>query len=291
MSKLKAHDPKTTDPSKPKMVIYGESGVGKTWFALEFPNVYFIDCESGATRSHYMERLTKSGGAYLGTDDGSNEFETIIEQVKALSTEKHNYKTLVIDSITKVFNSSITAEAERLGEANAFGADKKPAIQYMRRLIKAVERLDMNVVFIAHSKSEWGLDKNGVRSEIGKIPDAHEKLIYELDLALNVTKKGDTRFAFVKKSRILAFPDSDTFLVTFDEFSERYGKEVIQKKGALLQLAAPEQVSEITRLVELLKIDQDTVNKWLDKANAETIYEFTSVQAGKIIEQLKLKIK
>ncbi len=179
MSKLKAKDPKAAEPRKPQMVIYGPSGVGKTWFALSFPSVYYIDTEGGASRAHYMERLSKSGGRYLGPEDGANDFTVIIEQVKALATEAHNFRTLVIDSVTKPFITSIALEAERLADKNAFGADKKPAVGAMRRLIAAVHRLDMNVIFVAHEKAEWGTDDKGNRVELGKIADTYEKLIYD----------------------------------------------------------------------------------------------------------------
>ena len=183
MSKLKAKDPKSAEPSKPKMVLFGPSGVGKTWFSLAFPNVYYIGSEDGASRDHYTDRLKSSGGVYLGTEDGALDFDVVIEQVKALATEKHRFKTLVIDSITKLFNEAISKEAEKLGDKNAFGADKKPAIAAMRRLVSAISRLDMNVLLIAHEKAEWGVDASGQRTEIGKAPDCWEKLIYELDLA------------------------------------------------------------------------------------------------------------
>lgn len=291
MSRLKAKDPKAAEPRKPQLVIFGPAGVGKTWFALSFPSVYYIDTEGGASRSHYMDRLKSSGGMYLGPEDGSNDFELIISQVKALATEKHNFKTLVIDSVTKPFLTSIAIEGERLGDRNAFGADKKPAVQFMRRLIAAVHRLEMNVVFVAHEKSEWGQDSNGQRSEVGKIPDAHDKLIYELDLALQVVKRGPQRVAIVRKTRLIGFPESENFPLEFEEFSKRYGKEIIQKPAAQIVLASPDQVSEINRLVELLKIDEATKEKWLEKANAETLAELNQDQATKVIESLKSKIK
>jgi len=289
-TKLKAKDPKETEPRKPQMVIYGPSGVGKTWFALSFPAVYYIDTEGGASRTHYMERLSKSGGMYLGPEDGANDFETIIEQTKALATEKHNFKTLVIDSITKPFISSIATEGERLGDKNAFGADKKPAVQSMRRLIAAVHRLDMNVIFVAHEKAEWG-DVNGQRAEVGKVADAYEKLIYELDLALQISKRGPARKASVKKSRLLGFPEAESFELDYATFAERYGKDIIEKAAAPIVLASADQVAEITRLVELLKVDKETTDKWLDKANAESFAEFNTTQAEKVIESLKSKIK
>lgn len=291
MTKLKAKDPRATDPRKPQIVIYGPPGVGKTWFALSFPAVYYIDTEGGASRTHYADRLSAAGGKYLGPEDGSNDFELIIDQAKALSVEKHNFKTLVVDSVTKPFISAIAVEAERLGEKNAFGADKKPAVAFMRRLINTIHRLDMNVIFIAHEKSEWGTDSKGDRVELGKIADVYDKLIYELDLALQITKRGPRRSAIVKKSRLLGFPESETFDLDYKSFSERYGKDVIEKPNTPIELASAEQVSEIVRLVELLKIDSDTTGKWLEKANAERFSEFNVEQASKVIASLQSKIK
>lgn len=290
-SKLKAKDPTSAEPRKPQMVIYGPSGVGKTWFSLSFPAVYYIDTEGGASRTHYMERLKSSGGVYLGPEDGANDFEMIISQVKALATEKHSFKTLVIDSVTKPFISSIASEGERLGEKNSFGADKKPAVQAMRRLIAAVHRLDMNVIFVAHEKAEWGQDAKGDRVEIGKVADAYDKLIYELDLALQITKRGPQRMAAVKKSRLLGFPESEQFKLDYPEFADRYGKDIIEKAAKLITLASVEQVAEINRLVELLKVDAATTDKWLEKANAENFSEFNTDQAAKIITSLKSKIQ
>src|SRR5664280_1663930 len=76
MTKLKAKDPKTTEPSKPKILIFGKPGVGKTWFSLDFPSVYYIDTEGGADLAHYTAKLIKSGGVYMGPEDGSLDFPT-----------------------------------------------------------------------------------------------------------------------------------------------------------------------------------------------------------------------
>jgi len=291
MSKLKAKDPTTAEPTKPKIVIYGASGVGKTWFALSFPSVYYIDTEGGADLAHYTERLAKAGGKYLGPEDGVNDFEVIIDQAKALAIEKHKFKTLVVDSITKPFISAIATEGERLGDRNAFGADKKPAVGAMRRLINAVHRLDMNVVFVAHEKTEWGILKNGERGEIGKGPDSYEKIAYELHLCLQVIKQGPQRTAIVKKSRLLGFPDGDQFELDYETFATRYGKDVITKATKQIALCNQAQFDEMQRLIELLKVDEETIEKWKQKANADTLKELNTVQAQKVIESLKAKLK
>lgn len=290
-SKLIAKDPTDAEPSKPKMVLYGASGVGKTWFTLGFPNVYYISPEPGATRKHYTDRLKAGGGRYVGPEDGAQDFDVLIGQAKALATEQHEYKTLVVDSITEIFNLAIAKEADRLGDKNAFGADKKPAIANMRRFIAAIARLDMNVILVAHEKSEWGIDeKTGQRAEIGKVPDCWEKTIYSLDLAFQCRKAGPSRFASTKKSRLLGFPEGETFPLDYAAFSERYGKDIIEKEVKILTLATTEQVADIKRLVDLLKIDLTTIEKWYEKANAESFEEFSTDYASKVIEALNKKL-
>ena len=290
MTKLKAKDPSTVEPAKPKFILFSASGIGKTWYALSFPNVYYMDTEGGATRAHYMDRLSKSGGKYLGVEDGALDFEVIIDQLKALATEKHSFKTVVIDSITKLFNNAIANEAERLADKNSFGADKKPAIAYMRRLVVCLGRLDMNVILVAHERPEWGTDSKGDRVELGKVADCWDKLIYELDLTIHCQKRGPQRMAVVKKSRLLGFPEGQSFPLEFAEFAERYGKDVILKAAKPLDLATVEQVTEITRLVELLNIGGETTAKWLEKANAETFSELNSYQAAAVITSLNSKL-
>jgi len=114
MSKLKAGKPKETAPKKPAVLIYGEAGVGKTFGALDFPKPYYIDSERGATNKEYTDKLEKAGGAYFGVEQGSQNFDEVIEQVRALRSEKHDYKTLVLDSKTKIFNTEIANEQERI---------------------------------------------------------------------------------------------------------------------------------------------------------------------------------
>jgi GTPase SAR1 family protein len=178
-SKLKGKSPELVKPGKIKAVLYGISGVGKTTLALSFPAPYYIDVEGGAKGPQYRELLKASGGAYMGPEDGTLSFDTVIEQMIALATEKHGFKTLIVDSLTKLFQTAIATEAERLGDKDVFGASKKPAVAAMRRLVMWTSRLDLNVWFICHETAEWGMI-NGQRAEVGRVADVWEKLIYEL---------------------------------------------------------------------------------------------------------------
>ena len=289
VSKLKGHDPDETKSGKIKGVIFGKTGVGKTWFTLTFPNPYYIDTEGGADLKHYQKRLKEANGAYMGIQDGSLDFETIIDQMKALASEEHPYKTLVIDSITKIFQTTIANEAEKLGSKDAFGASKKPAIAMMRRLINWTAKIDMNVWFVAHEISEWGL-VDGVRQEIGQVPDAWDKLIYELDLTLRAEKRGASRIAVVRKSRLLGFPDAEQFPLEYADFATRYGKDFIEAKVTTITLATEEQVKTINALLDMVKVSDTEVEKLLTKAGAENWKELTAVQADSTINWLKKKV-
>lgn len=290
MSKLKAKPPADHQPTKPKILIYGPPGVGKTWFSLDFPNCYYIDTEGGAARTHYMDKLNKSGGMVMGPEEGALDFETVIGQLQALASEEHPFKTVVIDSITKLFNTAVANEAERLGSKDAFGASKKPAVAFMRRLVAWIQRLDMNVVLISHQKEEWGQDSKGERVAIGHTFDCWDKLEYELDLAFRAIKQGNSRYGIVRKSRLMGFPDLHQFELSYKKFAEMYGKDIIEKKGENIQLASEEQVSEINRLVGILRPTEEEIQKMWTKANASSWGELTSDQAGKVIESYTKKI-
>lgn len=289
-SRLKAVDPKTAEPSKPKILIFGKPGVGKTWGALDFPSVFYIDTEGGADLAHYTDKLKRAGGVYLGPEQGSLSFETVLEQVQALATESHHYRTLVVDSISKIFNMEIANEAERLGDKDAFGASKKPAVSFMRRLTSWLQRIDMNVVMIAHEKPLWGLDKAGNRSEIGVTFDCWDKLEYELHLCLNIIKAGPDRLAKIGKSRLLGFPESTTFKWSYDEFAERYGKDIIEKETKQIVLATPEQIAEVTRLLGVVKVPDDWQEKVFKRANVETWAEMDGEKVDASIAWLKERI-
>lgn len=285
-SKLGAVDPKATEPSRPKITVFGKPGVGKTWGALDFPSVYYIDTEAGADLAHYTDKLKKAGGVYFGREQGSQDFATVIEQVKALATEKHPYKTLVIDSLSKVYNLEVTKESERLGEKDAFGASKKPAVRMSAQLIRWLDKLDMNVILICHEKPEWSKGE-----QIGFIPDAHDKLEYELHLCLRIVKEGESRKAYVKKSRLKEFPDASRFDWSYAEFEKKFGKAKMEAQATQIVLASPEQVVEINRLLDTVKLPEGETDKWLKKANVDTFAEMDASIIQKCIDALNNKLK
>jgi DNA polymerase III delta prime subunit len=286
--KLLAVAPETVEPKKPKVLIYGPPGVGKTWASLDFPSVYYIDTEGGADLDHYRQKLRNSGGAYMGPDNGSLDFDVVIGQMQALGEGDHQFRTVVIDSISKLWNNALTDEQESLGIKDVFGAFKKLPTRKFGSLVKWVNRLDLNVIFIAHQKDLWGMNAQGQREQIGYEADAQEKLQYDLHLSLRIAKVSPTRrLAYVGKSRLLGFKEGENFDWSYAEFAERYGRDVIEKEAKPLVLASADQIAEVHRLLTIVKMPDDWQEKVFKKAGVDDWAEMDQDKADACLKMLK----
>jgi hypothetical protein len=291
MSNLKAKKPNNTLESKAKIVVFGKAGIGKTWVALDFPNVYYIDVEGGATQSQYTRKLISSGGVYLGKDEGSQSFETVIEQARALATEKHEYKTLVIDSFSKLLDIEANKEVERLTANKSkieYSIEKKPAIKLAKRLIYWLDKVDMNVILVCHSKAEYAT-VGGENKQIGNTFDGWEKIEYELDLCLEVFKEGASRKAFVRKTRIEKFEDKSVVDWSYDSFANRYGRQNLERETNFIVLATDEQKQKFREIFKVIKLSDSAQDKRVLDIS-ENLEDESSETLDKVLTYLQTKI-
>ena len=86
-----------------KCLMYGVAGVGKTMAAISFPKPYLIDTEKGFEHQQYLDKIKENGGCVFHTTN----FEELLTEVKALATEKHEYKTLIIDPLTVIYSNLV----------------------------------------------------------------------------------------------------------------------------------------------------------------------------------------
>lgn len=291
---LNAVTPDEIEPKKAKIILFGPPGVGKTWESIRFPGVYYFDHEGGATRDEYRKRLKEAGAGYFGQDKGALDLGLVIEEVQTLATIKHPYNTMVFDSITKLFNTAIADEQDRLGDKDAFGASKKGPIRQINQLLRWVNRADMNAIFICHQKDEWGKDDKGNREVVGQTFDCYEKLAYELDLVIRLSQigVGETakRFMHIGKSRLTEFPSGARFEWSYEEFAARYGRDAIEKEAKPIVLASDEDVAEVQRLLGIVKVPDDWTEKCFKKANVEDWAEMEADLIAKVIDSLKAKV-
>jgi DNA polymerase III delta prime subunit len=274
-----------------KALFYGAAGVGKTTAGIQFPKPYLIDTERGAENDQYVKLLEQAGGAIFQTTD----FEELVSEVKTLLTEKHDYKTLVIDPLTTVYNDLLEKSAaflkaqskEKDATGTEFGRHYGEANKKMKHLLNLLLRLDMNVIITSHAKNEYGQNL----AVLGSTFDCYKKLDYLFDLVFEIQKRGTQRIGLVKKTRVEAFAETEQFPFSYDTIAEKYGRDVLERDAVAQILASQEQVNEINRLVELLKVPEETKEKWLDKSNAETFEEMKADDIQKYIDFLNSKIK
>jgi len=209
---LRAKKPEAIE-KRLKALFYGAAGVGKTTAAIQFPKPYLIDTEKGAENDQYTKLLQKSGGVVFQTSD----FDELMNEVKALLTEKHEYKTLIIDPLTTLYNDLLDKSAIKNG--TEFGRHYADANKQVKHLLNLLLRLDMNVIITSHSKNEYGQNL----AVLGQTFDCYKKLDYLFDLVFEIQKRGKDRVGLIKKSRIETFPDTEHFPFSYDEIAKRYG--------------------------------------------------------------------
>lgn len=277
---LRAKKPQAVE-KRLKALFYGGAGVGKTTAAIQFPKPYLIDTEKGAENDQYTKILQKSGGVIFQTSD----FAELMSEVKALLTEEHEYKTLIIDPLTTIYNDLLDKAALKNG--TDFGRHYNEANKNIKHLMNLLIRLDMNVIITSHAKNEYGQNM----AVLGQTFDCYKKLDYLFDLVLEIQKRGKERLGVVKKSRIEQLTDGEQFKFSYNEIASRYGRDVLERDAVAQELADETQVREIVRLIDLIKVPEETYQKWLDKASSEKWEEMPRDAIQKCIDFLKSKIQ
>ncbi len=261
-----------------KLFMFGPAGVGKTTAAIQFPNSYIIDCERGT--ENYDKLVTASGSAVFQTTD----IHDVIQEVKSLLTERHDFRTLVIDPITPVYNDLLDKCEARVGAD--FGRHYGAANKEMKRLANLIMALDMNVVITAHAKAEYGQNFAKLRYTF----DGWRQLDYWFDLVIELQKKGKKRVAKVTKTRIEQFPDEDVFEWSYDAIRQRYDVGMLEKEAQVVELATPQQVREIKDLLSVVRLPDGVVEKWFAKAGVEEWEDMPATVLGKCIEYVKNRL-
>lgn len=288
---LRAKKPEVKE-KRLKLFVYGPAGVGKTIAALQFPNAYIIDSEKGT--DFYADLINKQNSARLQTLNP----DEIREEVKALLTEKHQYKTLILDPITQVYNA-IQEKWSRIFEKYAKNTKDKEVqdfgIRYWGKVksdFKSLQRmiiaLDMNVIVTSHQKDVYG----GNFNKVGVTFDSMRGDDYLFDLVFRIEKRGEQRIAVTEKERaqpgMNKFPSE--FEWSYENFLKFYGKDIIEKEAVPVPMATEKEVLRVQELTQVVNVDETDINKWFTKAGVDAWEEMTKEQIEKCIQFLEKKI-
>ena len=272
MKKNPFKKPAARGSQRAKIIISGKAGVGKTVFAMQFPGVAFIDVEGSAEREWYADQLQASGASYFGRDDGSQDIAQVINLVKWLATNKHDFKTVVIDSFSKLYSieaarcSKLKRNGKEIG--TDFGADRREANKQVRILFEWIDKLDMNVILICHSKQDYLSETNETTFDGMNLMD------HELDLWIEVILQGtEKRLIRVRKQRLQGFKLNEKFPLDFEAFAKKYGQQHLNASVTTIETAPEALTGRLTALVREAGIGQGTVDKWLQKAKVQQITE------------------
>jgi hypothetical protein len=169
------------------MLIFGESGVGKTWLAasaVECPTlrkVLYVDAEAGdETIKEYWPQVEILR---------ANKWSDYDRIYNALLAGGHEYRTVVLDSISEILEhcKDATMEEMKADPENEARDEDIPSVREwgkilsrMLRLVRRFRDLPLNVIFIAHAenvkqsngKSKWMPLVNGkFQMKLPQIPD------------------------------------------------------------------------------------------------------------------------
>lgn len=196
---------------KPHLVLlYGPDGVGKTTFAAGAPNVIFLGAENG-TNTMDVERLP-----------GLDSFDKFKQALSELATEKHNYKTVVIDTLDwlemQIHRHVVKREKKdsvKSIEDFGYGKGYAYALDEWKQLIPLINEIrekGINVILLAHSKIKTFQDPStpqGYDRYMLKLHDGASALLREfVDTVLfanhlTTTSDEDKKRGFSDGSRVV----------------------------------------------------------------------------------------
>lgn len=150
MSMTLASIRKGKQPAPDRILLHGTEGVGKTTFASESAKPVFLAAEDGVrkfTVDSYPEPKS---------------FADVLEAIRDLESSKHDYKTLVIDSIDFVahlIHDAVCAREKWSDEDfEKFGRGCKVWISEWRQLLAACDSLRLNkgmeIILVAHTATK-----------------------------------------------------------------------------------------------------------------------------------------
>ncbi len=213
---------------KLKVLVYGESGSGKTWFALSFPGrIAVIDTEGGSEL--YGGRSDVQEFDVLRTKS----YEEVMGALEFIERDAgKTYQTVVVDPLTVVWQ--VLQEAAQIKNERRVkeGKLKDPSLTYrdwgvvkarVNRLYVRLTNLPVHVVVIARNKDVFQKQGDDM-VKIGDKPDSEKSTPYHFDVILRMVHDKQGFYAVVEKDRSSVLPasvDSITY-AALDPIAARY---------------------------------------------------------------------
>lgn len=295
-----------------KILIYGESGSGKTVFALSFPKSIVVDSEDGYSWYEGTERTRNVVG--ILDSQSYDDLENLMDELDDANDEE--FSSLVIDSETKVYEN-IKEALQNVEETRAArkGRDVLDANLSMRsygkigqlsgRLQNAKLRLasqGINIISVAQAADEMEDAGNGQRVKVGEKPNMDKRARFDYDVVIRLFTKDNKYYGEIEKDRLEVFERGDIVenpsyqnwahrLESKDNQGETVAKD-FSKDAEKSQKAYYEEVKGEMSFADRVKeyfatIDADTKKKFVEDMVAATgtkkIKEMNKEQQDKVL--------
>ena len=267
-----------------KLFLWGDSGVGKTTLALQFPKPVVIDLEGGADlygESFDFDVLRASTA------------DEVMDAARWLLTHAHPHRTLVIDPITVYWDalqkkwSDIFLRRNKGSKGYKFEFYDLQPRDWMtvkaefKDLIRKIIALDMTVIVTARQKVQYA--DGAFMKAIGETFDGEKSLPYLFDTIVRLYRDEKGRFlGECLKDRSNKLPPGE-IEASYARFEELFGKATLQRKARPTVFATQEQKRQIREHIARFAMTPEQVARRLAAYNAESLIDLTEENARVII--------
>ena len=193
-----------------KMLVYGQSGTGKTVLGLSFPKIVAVDSEDGYAWYEGTDRAKNIVGI-LDTQS----FEDLSNLLDDLEDSIDEFDTLIVDSETKIHENIqealIVVEESRALRKGKDVLDANLSIRSYGKIKQLESRLQnlkvklasqgINIVSIAQAQDEMKDMGNNKRIKIGEKPNMAKNAQFDYDVVLRLFVKYGKYMGIVEKDR------------------------------------------------------------------------------------------
>ncbi|MCC4359166.1 AAA family ATPase [Limosilactobacillus reuteri] len=193
-----------------KMLVYGQSGTGKTVLGLSFPKIVAVDSEDGYAWYEGTDRAKNIVGI-LDTQS----FEDLSNLLDDLEDSIDEFDTLIVDSETKIHENIqealIEVEESRALRKGKDVLDANLSIRSYGKIKQLESRLQnlkvklasqgINIVSIAQAQDEMKDMGNNKRIKIGEKPNMAKNAQFDYDVVLCLFVKDGKYMGIVEKDR------------------------------------------------------------------------------------------
>ena len=149
----------------PRVLIYGREGIGKTWFAAGMPSPIFIPLEDG-----------QGSGVKADSFPVVESYQDLLDALKGLVAEQHEYRTVVIDhmdGVERLLHEHLIKKSKVTNIIEACGGYGKAFQEVIKLLTKEIfplltelrDKKNMWVCMLAHAGVKEIKEPNNTHDE------------------------------------------------------------------------------------------------------------------------------